>query len=136
MYGTAKSWYVYYDKSKDKNNIAIIIEDTNGNVFGCYSNSISHHNINCIKEKEYRETYLFSLQSNKRLEGLMLFTQNEMNQTLRFFSKESNTLFIIVKELSRNQQKHSGWVCKKMWHFFKNNCSYRKRWWPSNVKSN
>ncbi|BFU20529.1 predicted protein [Entamoeba histolytica] len=85
-----KDTSVFDQRIKNKEHIIIIIEDEDGNKFGGYINS----KIDKVDEWLYdSHSFVFSLESNGRIEGMMKFDIKEPQCAFWLFNQSSNCLF-------------------------------------------
>ncbi|BFU19253.1 predicted protein [Entamoeba histolytica] len=85
-----KSTSVFYQRIMNKEHIIIIIEDEDGNKFGGYVNE-KIDEVGYIKDSK---SFLFSLESNGRLDGMMKFDIIKQPQhAFILFSKSDDCLF-------------------------------------------
>ncbi|BFU25791.1 trichohyalin, putative [Entamoeba histolytica] len=85
-----KNTSVFNQKIMNKEHIIIIIEDEDGNKFGGYVNS----KIDKVDDYIYdSKSFLFSLESNGRIEGMKKFDIKEPQHAFILFNQSDNYLF-------------------------------------------
>ena len=91
----------FNEKIEGKKQFVVVIEDTEGNKFGCYYNT-EVRNVVGKDQRTDSKTFAFSLQSNGRCYGMTRFNINELGKNRGFYlnEKESFDCEWIISSLS------------------------------------
>ncbi|BFU26710.1 trichohyalin, putative [Entamoeba histolytica] len=88
--GWNKNTSVFDKRIMNKQHIIIIIEDEEGNKFGGYVNEKIDEVDYCIYDSQ---SFVFSLESNGRIEGMMKFDIKEPEKAFYLYHRADNCLF-------------------------------------------
>ena len=107
-YGTS----VFYDKVINKNNLMIVIEDTDNNKFGGYVKETINKYNNYINDPN---SFLFSMKSNGRINGMKKFKINYSQNAFYLCAKNSSGLFGFGggHDIFVSQKDQGGSYCKQ-----------------------
>ena len=79
--------YVY-----NRSHFILLIEDTNGNKFGCYHQAQLTQTAGYVHDSN---AFVFSLSSNGRLDGMKKFPINNPNKPMRLYGRQGNWLLSV-----------------------------------------
>ena len=98
-----KNKSVFDSKVMNKSNLAFIVEDTQNNKYGYYFNGTI---TKCDSFIISKNSFLFSLKSNGRINGMMKFEEKDNAYGLKLFDKSYSCLF---------GMDYGFWIFKENW---------------------
>ena len=105
-----KNTSVFDQRIVNKEHIIIIIEDTNGNIFGGYVNEKIDKVDKYINDPK---SFLFSLESKGRIQGMMKFDIKQQQHAFYLYNQLSNCLFGFGYDIYIGKENNKIYSCCK-----------------------